>query len=103
MEAGQNSDSFLLASLAEHFPKLTSFPHTGAVLLEPYILPQRLKRYQSLQALNDRVSEILYLDAEHLRWVIKAFPGLQQPSCPRSSQHCIPWFLGRNLLCRGFI
>lgn len=82
MAIGQHSDDFLGASLAEHFPKLTSFVHMGTTAFDPSILPQPPSRHLALQSLRFGDSEFPFLDAEHLRWIVMAFPGLQNLSIP---------------------
>ncbi|KAG0292586.1 hypothetical protein BGZ96_003964 [Linnemannia gamsii] len=82
MSIGQHSDDFLGASLAEHFPKLTSFVHMGTNAFDPSIRPQSLRRHLSLQSLRFGDSEFPFLDAEHLRWIVTAFPGLHNLSIP---------------------
>lgn len=82
MAIGQHSDDFLGANLAEHFPKLASFVHMRTNAFDPSILPQPVRRHLSLQSLRFGDSDFPSLDAEHLRWIVTAFPGLQNLSIP---------------------
>ncbi|KAF8940598.1 hypothetical protein BGZ47_007692 [Haplosporangium gracile] len=82
IEIGQNADDFLLASLAEHFPMVTSFVHLGTMACDPSVLPRFSCRHSSLQSLSFKMSDFLSIDAEQLRWIVTAFPGLQHLSVP---------------------
>ncbi|KAF9151291.1 hypothetical protein BG015_006857 [Linnemannia schmuckeri] len=82
IEIGQNADDFLLASLAEHFPRVTSFVHLGTMAFDPSVLPRFPGRHSSLQSLSFKMSDFLSIEAEQLRWIITAFPGLQHLSVP---------------------
>lgn len=82
MEIGQNADDFLLASLAEHFPRVISFVHLGTMAFDPSALPRFPGRHPSLQSLSFKMSDFLSIEAEQLRWIITAFPGLQNLSVP---------------------
>ncbi|KAK5814715.1 hypothetical protein F5H01DRAFT_347180 [Linnemannia elongata] len=82
VEIGQNADDFLLASLSEHFPMVTSFVHLGTMAFDPSVLPHLPGRQPSLQSLSFKMSDFLSIEAEQLRWIVTAFPGLQHLSVP---------------------
>lgn len=82
VEIGQNADDFLLSSLAEHFPKVTSFVHLGTMAFDPSVLPRLPGRHPSLKSLSFKMSDFLSIEAEQLRWIVTAFTGLQHLSVP---------------------
>ncbi|KAG9066994.1 hypothetical protein KI688_012906 [Linnemannia hyalina] len=96
VEIGQNADDFLLVSLAEHFPMVTSFVHLGTMAFDPSVLPRLPGRHPSLQSLSFKMSDFLSIEAEQLRWIVTAFPGLQHLSVPGYFSGALLGSLGWN-------
>ncbi|KAF9139623.1 hypothetical protein BGX30_007677 [Mortierella sp. GBA39] len=96
VEIGQNADDFLLVSLAEYFPMVTSFVHLGTMAFDPSVLPRLPGRHPSLQSLSFKMSDFLSIEAEQLRWIVTAFPGLQHLSVPGYFSGALLGSLGWN-------
>ncbi|KAF9132691.1 hypothetical protein BGW39_011554 [Mortierella sp. 14UC] len=77
-EIGQGAENFLLANLAEYFPNVTSFVHSGAAPFDRSILPQPPQLQKALRSLEFVWNEEANVDARELRWIVMAFPALEE-------------------------